>query len=380
MSAGNPPRALTGRETQKQQFRTMLGRLAREMNEPSMIVFGLRGVGKTVLLLEFESIADASGWTAPDPIEIRSDTDFRAELADAAYQALLRLDRRRALGDRLKTFTRLLSGFKVGASTEGSVEFSFDPSAVGGSTGNLERDLTHLFVELGETAREHETGVVFLIDEMQFLKREEMEAVAAAMHRMSQKQLPIALAGAGLPQLPGLMVDAKSYAERLFSYPEIGPLSPDAARQALFEPAQAEGVGFEDDALQRIVELSGCYAAFVQAYGKETWNMAPGSPITLADVQAAEPVVQAKLDEEFFHVRFEKATPAERRYMAAMADLGDGPYKTGDVAGRLGGRASSSSVHRDSLIKKGLIFSPDHGEVNFTVPHFSPFMRRRYPL
>jgi hypothetical protein len=380
MSAGNPPRALTGRETQKQQFRTMLGRLAREMNEPSMIVFGLRGVGKTVLLLEFESIADASGWTAPDPIEIRSDTDFRAELADAAYQALLRLDRRRALGDRLKTFTRLLSGFKVGASIEGSVEFSFDPSAVGGSTGNLERDLTHLFVELGETAREHETGVVFLIDEMQFLKREEMEAVAAAMHRMSQKQLPIALAGAGLPQLPGLMVDAKSYAERLFSYPEIGPLSPDAARQALFEPAQAEGVGFDDDALQRIVELSGCYAAFVQAYGKETWNMAPGSPITLADVQAAEPVVQAKLDEEFFHVRFEKATPAERRYMAAMADLGDGPYKTGDVAGRLGGRASSSSVHRDSLIKKGLIFSPDHGEVNFTVPHFSPFMRRRYPL
>ena len=380
MSAGNPPRALTGRETQKQQFRTMLGRLAREMNEPSMIVFGLRGVGKTVLLLEFESIADASGWTAPDPIEIRSDTDFRAELADAAYQALLRLDRRRALGDRLKTFTRLLSGFKVGASIEGSVEFSFDPSAVGGSTGNLERDLTHLFVELGETAREHETGVVFLIDEMQFLKREEMEAVAAAMHRMSQKQLPIALAGAGLPQLPGLMVDAKSYAERLFSYPEIGPLSPDAARQALFEPAQAEGVGFEDDALQRIVELSGCYAAFVQAYGKETWNMAPGSPITLADVQAAEPVVEAKLDEEFFHVRFEKATPAERRYMAAMANLGDGPYKTGDVAGRLGGRASSSSVHRDSLIKKGLIFSPDHGEVNFTVPHFSPFMRRRYPL
>lgn len=380
MSAGNPPRALTGREAQKQQFRTMLGRLAREMNEPSMIVFGLRGVGKTVLLLEFESIADASGWTAPDPIEIRSDTDFRAELADAAYQALLRLDRRRALGDRLKTFTRLLSGFKVGASIEGSVEFSFDPSAVGGSTGNLERDLTHLFVELGETAREHETGVVFLIDEMQFLKREEMEAVAAAMHRMSQKQLPIALAGAGLPQLPGLMVDAKSYAERLFSYPEIGPLSPDAARQALFEPAQAEGVGFEDDALARIVELSGCYAAFVQAYGKETWNMAPGSPITLADVQAAEPVVEAKLDEEFFHVRFEKATPAERRYMAAMADLGDGPYKTGEVAGRLGGRASSSSVHRDSLIKKGLIFSPDHGEVNFTVPHFSPFMRRRYPL
>ena len=380
MGAGNPPPALTGRQAQTEQFRTLLARLGRGMNEPSMVVFGLRGVGKTVLLLEFESIADALGWTAPDPIEIRSDTDFRAELADAAYQALLRLDRRRALGERLKSFTGLLRGFKVGATSEGSLEFSFDPSAVNGSTGNLERDLTHLFVELGETARDHETGVVFLIDEMQFLKREEMEAIAAAMHRMSQRQLPIALAGAGLPQLPGLMVDAKSYAERLFSYPEIGPLQEDAAGEALVEPAEAGNVSYEDDALARIVELSGGYAAFVQAYGKETWNMAPGSPISLADVRAAEPVVQAKLDDEFFHVRFEKATPAERRYMAAMADLGDGPYRTGDVAKQLGSALSSTSVHRDALIKKGLIFSPDHGEVDFTVPHFSPFMRRRYPL
>jgi hypothetical protein len=263
-----------------------------------MIVFGLRGVGRTVLLLEFESIADASGWTAPDPIEISSDTDFRAELADAAYQALLRLDRRRALGERLKSFTGLLNGFKVGASTAGSLEFSFDPSAVGGSTGNLGRDLTHLFVELGETAQEHDTGVVFLIDEMQFLKRDEMQAIAAAMHRMSQMQLPIALAGAGLPQLPGLMVDAKSYAERLFSYPELGALSNDAARQALVEPVAAEGIA----------------------------------------------------------------------------------YRTGDIAKRLGSGVSSTSVHRDALIKKGLIFSPDHGEVDFTVPRFSPFMRRRYPV
>jgi hypothetical protein len=380
MGAGNPPRALTGREAQTEQFRTLVGRLSRATNDQSMIVFGLRGVGKTVLLLEFESIADASGWTAADPIEIRSDTDFRSEIADAAYQALLRLDRRRALGERLKAFTGLLRGFKVGASSDGNLEFSFDPSAVSGSTGNLERDLTHLFLELGETAREHNTGVVFLIDEMQFLKREELEAIAAAMHRMSQKQLPVALAGTGLPQLPGLMVDAKSYAERLFSYPQIGPLSEQAARQALVDPAHAEGVGYDDDALARIVELSGGYATFVQAYGKETWNMAPGTPITLADVQAAEPIVQAKLDEEFFHVRFEKATPAERRYMAAMAELGDGPQRTGDVAKRLGSGVSSTSVHRDALIKKGLIFSPDHGEVDFTVPHFSSFMRRRYPL
>ncbi len=379
MGAGNPPPALTGREDQETQFRTLLGRLRRGRSEQSMIVFGLRGVGKTVLLLEFEGIADAEGWIAPDPIEIRSDTDFRSELADAAYEALLRLNRRKALGDRLKSFTGLLGGFKVGASTDGKVEFSFDPDALRGSTGDLERDLTQLLVELGETAQEHDTGVVFLIDEMQFLGREEIEAVAAAMHRISQKKLPVALVGTGLPQLPGLMVEAKSYAERLFAYPRIGHLTDTAAREALVGPASDHDVQFETAALDRVIELTGCYPAFIQAYGKEVWNMAPASPITLADVEAAEPLVIAKLDEEFFHARFEKATPSERRYMGAMADLGEGPYRTRDVVKKLGGH-SGASTHRDSLIKKGLIFSPDFGLVDFTVPHFSPFMRRRYPL
>jgi hypothetical protein len=175
------------------------------------------------------------------------------------------------------------------------------------------------------------------------------------------------------------MVEAKSYAERLFSYPEIGRLSEMAAREALVDPASDEGVQYEAAALDRVIEMSGCYPAFIQAYGKEVWNMAPSSPITVADVAAAEPLVIGKLDDEFFHVRFEKATPAERRYMAAMADIGDGPYRTGDVVKRLGS-SSGTSVHRDSLIKKGLIFSPDFGLVDFTVPHFAPFMRRRYPF
>jgi hypothetical protein len=233
------------------------------------------------------------------------------------------------------------------------------------------------FVELGETAEDHDTGVVFLVDEMQFLRREEMEAVAAAVHRISQRKLPVALVGTGLPQLPGLMVEAKSYAERLFSYPEIGRLSQSAARDALVGPASDERVEYEAAALDRVIEPSGCYPAFIQAYGKEVWNMAPSSPIKIADVEAAEPVVMSKLDDEFFHVRFKKATPAERRYTAAMADIGDGPYRTGDVVKRLGS-SSGTSVHRDSLIKKGLIFSPDFGLVDFAVPHFAPFMRRRY--
>lgn len=380
MGAGNPPPALTGREAQEQQFRTLLARLAGGLSDRSMIVSGLRGVGKTVLLLEFEGIAKDAGWTAPRPIEIKSDTDFRSELADAAYQALLQLSARRALGDRLRSFTGLLRGFKVGASSDGGVEFSFDPEAVSGSTGDLERDLTYLFEELGQTAREHETGVVFLVDEMQFLAREELEAVAAAMHRMSQTKLPIALVGAGLPQLPGLVGEAKSYAERLFAYPRLGPLSEDAARQALVAPSEARGVGWEDEALARIISESGCYPAFIQAYGKEAWTHAPSSPIRAIDVLDAEPLVLAQLDEEFFHVRFEKATGREREYMAAMADLGDGPYRTPDIAERLGRRLPYTSAPRDSLIKKGLIYSPDYGQVDFTVPKFSPFMRRRYPL
>jgi AAA ATPase domain len=379
MSAGNPPAALTGREEQIEQFKRLLGRLANGRNEQSMIVSGLRGVGKTVLLLEFESIAEREGWTSAEPIEIRSDTNFRAEMGSAVYEALMRLDRRRALGERLKRFLGLLDRFKAGISSDGSVELSID-TARKDQDDALERDLRLLLVELGEAAQGHETGVVLLVDEMQFLARGELEAIAASMHRLSQRQLPVALAGTGLPQLPGLLVDAKSYAERLFSYPRLGALGADAARAALVWPAEEEGVTFDGDALERIVAVSGGYPTFIQAYGREAWNVAPAGRITLADVEACEAIVQSKLDEEFFHVRFEKATPRERRYMAAMAVIGDGPYRRSEVADRLGSTLPATSSVRDTLIKKGLVFSPDHGVVDFTVPHFAPFMRRRYPL
>jgi hypothetical protein len=380
MSAGNPPPALTGRDPQLQQWEVLVRRLSRGRSDQSLIVSGLRGVGKTVLLLELQGIADRTGWVTSDPIEVRSDTDFRAELADRAFQALTHLDRRVGLGERTPSFTRLLQGFRIGVSADGGVEFSFDASPAA-ATGDLERDLTELFVQLGEVARDHGTGVAFFVDEMQFLKQAELEAVAAAMHRMSQKRLPIALAGTGLPQLPGLIVDAKSYAERLFAYPRLDRLTPDAAREALERPAQEEGVAYDHAALDRILELSGCYPAFLQAYGREVWNTAPKSPIAIEDVQAAEPLVQIKLDEQFFHVRFEKATPTERRYMSAIAALGDGPQQSGQVAAKMGRSSrSGGSVHRDSLIKKGLIYSPEHGLVDFTVPYFAAFMRRRYPF
>jgi hypothetical protein len=381
MGAGNPPPELAGREDQVRQFRILLGRLAAGRSEPSMIISGLRGVGKTVLLLELESIAGELGWVAPDPIEARPDAEFQPALNLQAYQALVRLDRRKRLGDRLRQAAGLLKGITVTA--DGSL--TYDASHVTVSEGpKLERDLVDLFRELGVVARENETGIVFLVDEMQFLKKTEMQALAAAMHRMIQLQLPIALVGTGLPQLPGLLVDAKSYAERLFAYPRLDRLTVAAARDAIVKPATEQDVVFEEPALDRILELSGRYPAFLQAYGKEVWNTAPASPITLDDVRAAEPIVEARLDAEFFDVRFEKATPLERRYMAAIAVIamtGDDPVKSGDVAKELGYKnAANASKTRDTLIRKGLIYSPDHGLVAFTVPHFAAFMRRKHPI
>ncbi|MFT4034664.1 MAG: ATP-binding protein [Patulibacter sp.] len=390
MGAGNPPPALTGREAQEEQFRRLLGRLARGNHEPSMILSGLRGVGKTVLLLEFRDIAVGElGWVAAHPIEIKSDTDFRAELAEQIFRALQELSRSRAVGDRLKRFAKILNGFKFAAGADGSIEFTFDPAvadAALAATGDLERDLTALLVEVGAVAQEHDTGFLILIDEMQFLAKHEMEAVAAAMHRMSQTGLPVALVGTGLPQLPGLLVDAKSYAERLFSYPKLDRLDEASARAALVLPAQQHDVEFatastpEQDPLARLLSLSGCYPAFIQAYGKGVWDAAETSPITVDDVEAAVPHVAEKLDREFFMTRFVKATPAEGRYMAAMAALGDGPQESGSVAALLKTTTSAQSVHRDALIKKGLIYSPQHRKVDFTVPHFAGFMRRHAPL
>ena len=272
-----------------------------------------------------------------------------------------------------------MSGFKVGANSEGS-SIVFCPGRVQTSTGDLERELSELFAELGEVAKEHGTGVVFLIDEMQFLKKDEMEAVAAAMHRMSQRQLPLALAGTGLPQLPGLMVEAKSYAERLFSYPKLDRLADEDAIEALRAPAQAEGIDYSDDALARMLELSGNYPALLPAYGKDVWNIAPRSPITLEDVTAAEPIVQSKLDEEFFHTRLRRQHPRNDDICqpwptwATAADQPGCPQTPGlqNQQRRVGAR--------DSLIKKGLIYSPDQARRLHCPRTSRRCLRRSYPL
>lgn len=381
LGAGNPPAALTGRDPEITQFCTLLKRLGRGRFAQSMVISGLRGVGKTVLLGRLEEEAISAGWVVPTPIEVKSTTNFRSEIADLAYNALLGLSTRRAIGDRAKRIGRFLTAFKVGISPEGfEIGFDADSLAATGVSGDLERDLTFLFQELGEVATEDKTGVVFLIDEMQFLDRVELEALTAAMHRMSQRKLPVALAAAGLPQLPGQMVEAKSYAERLFSYPRLDKLAPGAASGAIRIPLDEEKVRIEPDALERLVQLADRYPAFIQAYAEQAWNTAKGLQITLEDVEAAAPLVLARLDAEFFSVRLEKATPKEREYLSAMGALGDGWQLSSAVATQLGRNPRSVAPHRDSLIKKGLIYSPQYSYVDFTVPHFADFMRRTMPF
>jgi hypothetical protein len=380
--AGSPPPALTGREAQEEQFRVLLARLAAGRSEQSVIVSGLRGVGKTVLLVDFNRIATDEGWIAPDPLEIRPETEFRAAMARLTRDALRGMNRKLRAIDKLREAVAVFKAFTVKLPEEyRGVEFGVDIDAALGSadSGDLEYDLGALFQELGQVARANDTGVVFLIDEMQFLKKRDMEALCAAMHRVGQRLLPIGLAAAGLPQLPGLLVEAKSYAERLFAYPRLGKLPNDAARAALSEPAEQMGATYDERALEHILAYTDGYPYFLQQYGKIVWDLAETSPITAADARAAEPLVQEKLDEEFFRVRFEKATPAERTYMAAMASLGDGPQGSGAIAERMNRRVTSVSLTRGSLIKKGLIYAPETGLADFTVPHFADFMRRRYP-
>ena len=380
--AGTPPPALTGREKQEDDFRLLLARLAAGRAERSMVVSGLRGVGKTVLLGGFQGIAAAEGWIAPDLLEIRPETEFRAAMARLTRETLRRMSLKVRAKDKLKSAVGVFKAFSVKLPNEyGGAEFGVDVGAALGTadSGDLEYDLETLFEEIGVVARESGTGVVFLIDEMQFLTKQDMEALCAAMHRVGQKTLPVALAAAGLPQLPGRLVEAKSYAERLFTYPRLGKLGDEAARAALRKPARDAGADYDEDALDYILGYTEGYPYFLQQYGKIVWDNATGSPITLADARATEPFVQEKLDEEFFHVRFEKATPAERTYMVAMADLGDGPQGSGAIANHMKRLVTSVSLMRGALIKKGLIYAPDTGLADFTVPHFADFMRRRYP-
>ena len=259
------------------------------------------------------------------------------------------------------------------------VGFDFEPEPGLADNGDLEQDLQALLEAAGAAAKKAGTALAMFVDELQYVEEEQLAALITALHRTAQRRLPVVLVGAGLPQLRGRMGRAKSYAERLFDFPEIGPLSPEAAKLAIAKPAKDQGVEVTPDALNRIVEETHGYPYFVQEWGKHTWDTADASPITRADVENASTAAVAALDESFFRVRFDRLTPAEKRYLRAMAELGAGPHRSGDIAEKLGREVTALGPMRNQLISKGMIWSPHHGDTAFTVPLFDEFMHRIMP-
>jgi hypothetical protein len=369
------PRA-PGREREIEHFQTLLARLGGGAHEKSMIVTGQRGVGKTVLLNRFEDLAEEAEWFS-DFYEVPRDAELPAAMARMARRALLNISLKERMRSRVDKALGVLKAFTV---TVGGVELNIDVDAARGSadSGDLAEDLRDLLIEVGRVAHQAGTGVLFLFDEVQFVRKPHYEALVIALHRLSQKRLPLAVVGAGLPLLPRLTGEAKSYSGRMFDYSSIGRLTPEDAEEALRRPARERGVEYADDALERLMDLTGRYPYFIQEYGKHVWNVASADTITLDDVEAAVPVVRAYLDEGFFEVRMGRTTKSQRRYMVAMADLGDGPQSSSAVAERLGIPARSASPTRAELIDAALIYVPQRGSVDFTVPGCADYVRRRF--
>jgi hypothetical protein len=342
---------------------------------------GLRGVGKTVLLDRMKQDAERSG-VFTLRVEAPENRSLPALLAPQLRQVLLRLSRVQAARDLAQRGLRALAGFAKALKIKYNdieVGLDFDPEPGLADNGDLEADLTALLEEVGLAAGQAQTAVVLFLDELQYLDKDQFAALISALHRCAQGKLPLTVVGAGLPQLRGLAGNAKSYAERLFDYPTIGALTPPEAELAIVKPARDEGVDFTTEAVAEIVSATRGYPYFLQEWGKHSWDVATKSPVTLADVLAASAEAIAALDESFFRVRFDRLTPAEKRYLRAMAELGPGPHRSGDIALMLGKKISSLGPVRAGLITKGMIWSPSHGDTTFTVPLFDEFMKRIMP-
>lgn len=380
-NAGARPPALVGRDEEMESFEVLLDRLRHGHTEQSMLITGLRGVGKTVLLTSFEQRTRERGWTTVEA-EITKNTEFGPRMAQLVRRALLQLAPRARWKERAARAAAVLRSFQVTVSPDGSLSagLGVDPAEGLADSGELGDDLTDLLLALGEAAVEYDGGVVFLIDEVQFLTTPELEALIAALHKTVQRQLPITLVGAGLPQLPRLAGEAKSYAERLFKFPSIGRLSASDAKRALVDPAERLGITYEKEAVAAVVDYTEGYPYFLQEYGKVLWDFAETSPITTANVKDAREAVEAKLDAGFFRVRAERTTELELRYLRAMAELGPEAQQAKQVAALLDRTSTQMGPTRSRLIEKGLLYTPGHGLAAFTVPQFDRFMRRTYPL
>lgn len=342
-----------------------------------MMTVGLRGVGKTVLLNRFSVMAERQGFLVAF-VEASDSGDFRTLLSVNLRKILIELDRGTVSRAVVKAL-RVLKSFTLQLPDGSMIQLDPEPLLGEADSGHLDEDLRDLFVAVGEAARDRGRGILIAVDEVQYLAGNELSALIVAVHRTTQLDLPLVLVGAGLPQLPGLAGEARSYSERLFEFPEIGSLGEDDARAALAVPAEANGVEFTRAALDEIVRASQGYPYFLQEWGSLVWNHAAGSPIPVEDVAAVRPLVLSALDRDFFRVRLDRLTPKDREYLRAMAALGPGPHRSGDVAAQLRVRVESVAPRRSALIKKGMIYSPAHGDTAFTVPLFDDFLRRVLP-
>lgn len=379
--AGTQPPQLAGRDVLRESIRVTLERVRLGKPAKSILMVGLRGVGKTVLLDRMRDDAEAAGINTLR-VEAPENRSLPAILAPQLRQALLRLSNNEKAKDLAKRALKGLAGFAKALKLKYQdieVGFDYDPEPGLADNGDLEQDLVALLEAAGHAAQAAETSFALFVDELQYVKETELAALITALHRVSQRSLPVVLIGAGLPQLRGRMGNAKSYAERLFDFPTIGPLSGEEARTAIAQPALDQGVVVNEDALNRITQETQGYPYFLQEWGKHTWDAAKASPITLDDVNRASQTVIAALDESFFRVRFDRLTPLEKRYLRAMAQLGAGPHRSGDIADVLSRKVTALGPTRGQLMAKGMIWSPNHGDTAFTVPLFDLFMKRIMP-
>jgi len=379
--AGNPPPEFAGRDHIIEQAEIALDRIKAGRSARGFILYGLRGVGKTVLLNKIGLEAEAKSWVVIQ-IESPEERSLPAILIPKIRSTLLKISKGQALKDKLAKAMRAVGGFARALKVKyGDIEVGLDLEKEAGvaDSGDLEIDLTDLLASVGEAAAENSTSVIVSIDELQYVPQEQLAALITAFHRISQRQLPIVMIAAGLPQLLGQMGRAKSYAERLFEFISIDRLDNGAASDALCIPAEKGNARYSGDAIQEILKQTQGYPYFLQEWGKHSWNLAEGPEITFHDATRATTAALAELDLSFFRVRFDRLTPAEKKYVRAMAELGAGPHRSGDIAEKLGKAVTAIAPTRSSLIKKGMVYSPNHGDTAFTVPLFDGFMKRIMP-
>jgi len=374
--AGNRPPELAGRQLIIEDARVAIERALLGKSSRSQMFLGLQGVGKTVLLNTVETMARERGHLT-SIIEAPESKPLGELLLPRVHQVLRKLsltDHAKAKAhEAMRALRSFASVFKF---EYGDVAIAVDPEVGVADSGDLENDLPELFVRIGEAAKAAGKAWTLLIDEVQYLSQKDLAALIVSLHKINQANLPVLFFGAGLPQVAALSGEAKSYAERLFHYPDIGALPEADAKAAIRQPVNDDGASIDDDALAEIFQKTRGYPYFLQEWGHQSWNLAPGDTITLGDAKQAEATTLKRLDEGFFKVRFDRLTPKEREYVIAMAKLGSGPYRSSDVADALGETAQSLGPRRAQIISKGMIYSPSHGDIAFTVPMFNDYLIR----